>query len=60
MGTTTFSTSVESMQPMLPSHTERTIPVADGRLLLGTWQGIYLFEHRKHSQERKVVLHLSG
>jgi len=36
------------------------IPVSDGRLVLGTWQGIYLFEHRQGPQRRQVVLHLSG
>ncbi|WP_105415200.1 MULTISPECIES: secondary thiamine-phosphate synthase enzyme YjbQ [Neorhizobium] len=35
------------------------IPVRDGRLALGTWQGIYLFEHRDHPHVRQVVLHLS-
>jgi secondary thiamine-phosphate synthase enzyme len=34
------------------------IPFADGRLLLGTWQGIYLFEHRDHPHRRQIVLHL--
>ncbi len=37
-----------------------SIPVADGRPMLGTWQGIYLFEHRLRPQRRNVVLHLSG
>ena len=36
------------------------IPVGGGRLLLGTWQGFYLFEHRSGSQRRQVVLHLIG
>ncbi|MCI5073652.1 secondary thiamine-phosphate synthase enzyme YjbQ [Oricola sp.] len=36
------------------------IPVADGRLALGSWQGIYLFEHRDRPHRRQVVLHLSG
>lgn len=36
-----------------------SIPVADGRLLLGTWQGIYLFEHRARAHTREVVLHLA-
>ncbi|KAB1087369.1 YjbQ family protein [Neorhizobium galegae] len=35
------------------------IPVRDGRLMLGTWQGIYLFEHRDQPHVRQVVLHLS-
>ena len=33
-----------------------SIPFADGRLLLGTWQGIYLFEHRRAPQRRRVVV----
>ena len=37
-----------------------SIPVADGRPVLGTWQGIYLFEHRTRPHRRNVVLHLSG
>jgi secondary thiamine-phosphate synthase enzyme len=37
-----------------------TIPVMDGRLALGTWQGIYLFEHRRHPHRRSVALQLLG
>lgn len=37
-----------------------TIPVASGRPTLGTWQGIYLVEHRTRPQVRQVVLHLFG
>ena len=37
-----------------------TIPVTDGRLALGTWQGIYLCEHRNHGGPRKLVLTLWG
>jgi secondary thiamine-phosphate synthase enzyme len=37
-----------------------SIPVAGGRLALGTWQGVYLFEHRDRGQSRRVVAHLSG
>lgn len=37
-----------------------SIPVSDGGLALGTWQGIYLFEHRHRSHEREVALHLIG
>jgi len=37
-----------------------SIPVVDGQLALGTWQGIYLFEHRASPHEREVVLHLLG
>ena len=35
-----------------------SIPIDRGQLTLGTWQGIYLFEHRRHPHERNVVLHL--
>jgi secondary thiamine-phosphate synthase enzyme len=37
-----------------------TIPIADGRLLLGTWQGIYLCEHRNRASGRSLVLTLWG
>ncbi|MXU65243.1 secondary thiamine-phosphate synthase enzyme YjbQ [Oceanomicrobium pacificus] len=37
-----------------------SIPVADGAPLLGTWQGVYLFEHRDAPHRREVVLHLSA
>ncbi|MDH5445909.1 MAG: secondary thiamine-phosphate synthase enzyme YjbQ [Gammaproteobacteria bacterium] len=36
-----------------------SIPVFDGRLLLGTWQGIYLWEHRYYSGQRELVVHLT-
>jgi len=42
------------------TQTSLSIPVVDARLALGTWQGIYLFEHRVHRQARNVVLHLMG
>jgi len=37
-----------------------SIPVSAGRLALGTWQGIYLFEHRHRAHEREIALHLIG
>jgi secondary thiamine-phosphate synthase enzyme len=37
-----------------------TIPVRDGRLVLGTWQGIYLCEHRNRAGQRRLVLTLHG
>jgi secondary thiamine-phosphate synthase enzyme len=37
-----------------------SIPVIDGRPALGTWQGIYLFEHRRAPHSREVALHLLG
>jgi len=37
-----------------------TVPVASGRPVLGTWQGIYVFEHRSHPHNRRISLHLIG
>ena len=37
-----------------------SVPVMDGKLMLGTWQGIYLFEHRDQPSAREIVLHLTG
>jgi secondary thiamine-phosphate synthase enzyme len=42
------------------SQTQLTIPVAAGRMVLGNWQGIYLFEHRRTPHRREIVLHLLG
>jgi secondary thiamine-phosphate synthase enzyme len=42
------------------TQTSIGIPVADGQLMLGTWQGIYLFEHRHRPHRREIVLHLTG
>ncbi len=42
------------------TQTSLSIPVTDGRMALGTWQGIFLFEHRTSPKRRDVVLHLSG
>ena len=51
----------------MPAHiraaltlTQVSIPVEQGRMALGTWQGIYVFEHRAASHRRSVVLHLLG
>ena len=51
----------------MPAHikaaltaTSLGIPVSGGVLALGTWQGIYLFEHRRRAHRRQVVLHLSA
>ena len=51
----------------MPSHvrsaltqTSLQVPLLDGRLALGTWQGIYVFEHRTRSHTRNLVCHLSG
>ena len=42
------------------TQTSLAVPFLAGRLALGTWQGIYLFEHRRDPQRREVVLHLLG
>jgi secondary thiamine-phosphate synthase enzyme len=51
----------------MPAHiraaltdTQLSIPVLDGQPVLGTWQGIYVFEHRASAHRRKVVLHILG
>jgi len=41
------------------TQTHLSIPVSDGQLMLGTWQGIYLWEHRSRPHRREVVLHLA-
>ena len=42
------------------TQTQLTIPVSDGRLQLGVWQGIFLFEHRASPHQRSLVLTLIG
>ncbi len=42
------------------TQTSLSIPVIDGKPALGTWQGIYLFEHRARPHTREIVLHLIG
>jgi secondary thiamine-phosphate synthase enzyme len=42
------------------TQVQLSIPIVAGRLVLGTWQGIYLFEHRRRPHERKIVLHAIG
>lgn len=42
------------------TQTHLSIPVAAGRMQLGTWQGIFLFEHRRAPHRRELVLHLIG
>ena len=42
------------------TQTHLAIPLVDGVLTLGTWQGIYVYEHRTQAHERDVVLHLAG
>ena len=51
----------------MPAHlrsaltaTQLSIPVMDGKLVLGTWQGVFLFEHQRNMPEREIALHLIG
>jgi len=37
-----------------------SVPVSESQMMLGTWQGVYLFEHRTRPHSRTIVLHLSG
>jgi secondary thiamine-phosphate synthase enzyme len=61
-----FEHTVEGADDM-PAHVRTalttvnlSIPVADGRLALGTWQGVYVWEHRRAPHRRTVVVHLLG
>ncbi len=51
--------SPSHMRAMLTSTSE-TIPVDDGRLSLGTWQGVYLAEHRARGHRRRILLRVLG
>jgi len=51
----------------MPAHlktavtsSSESIPIVEGRLALGTWQGIYLFEHRRRAASRRLVVHVLG
>ncbi len=51
----------------MPAHiktaltdTSLSIPVSGGRLMLGTWQGVYVFEHRARPHRREIVVHFLG
>ncbi|MDO8539539.1 MAG: secondary thiamine-phosphate synthase enzyme YjbQ [Opitutaceae bacterium] len=61
-----FTHTLEGPDDM-PSHikmaltrTSETIPFAEGRLLLGTWQGLYLWEHRRAAHTRNVIVTVMG
>ncbi|NEP51674.1 MAG: YjbQ family protein [Moorea sp. SIO3C2] len=61
-----YSHSAEGPDDM-PAHirtaltkTSEQIPIAQGRLLLGTWQGIYIWEHRRQAHYRELVVHIAG
>lgn len=61
-----FSHTTEGPDDM-PSHirmaltrTSETIPILDGRMVLGTWQGVFLFEHRRAPHDRQIAVAISG
>lgn len=65
-GDRTFTHTAEGPDDM-PSHikavltqTSLSVPVLNGRLALGTWQGIYLWEHRTAPHHRRIVVHLTS
>jgi secondary thiamine-phosphate synthase enzyme len=58
---------VEEGPDDMPAHVraaltavQLSVPVSGGRLALGTWQGIYLYEHRRRGHSREIALHLLG
>jgi secondary thiamine-phosphate synthase enzyme len=42
------------------TQTQLAVPLIDGALALGTWQGIFVYEHRRRAHSRQVTLHLIG
>ncbi len=65
-GDAIYSHTAEGPDDM-PAHvrtaltaTSLSIPVADGEMVLGVWQGIYLYEHRQHASRRQLIVHISG
>ncbi len=45
---------------MVLTRTSETVPVVDGKMQLGTWQGIFLFEHRRAPHRRKIFVTIMG
>jgi thiamine phosphate synthase YjbQ (UPF0047 family) len=45
---------------MALTRTAEVIPFLNGQLCLGSWQGVFLWEHRNHSHERRIVLSFQG
>ena len=45
---------------MVLTRTSETVPIVDGKMQLGTWQGIFLFEHRRAAHRRKLVVTIVG
>jgi len=65
-GDSIFQHTAEGPDDM-PAHvrtaltaTSLSIPVVQGNLALGIWQGIYLYEHRQHPSTRRIIVHISG
>lgn len=65
-GDSIYSHTAEGPDDM-PAHvraaltaTSLSIPVSGGRMALGVWQGIYLYEHRLEASRRRIVVHISG
>ena len=65
-GDSLFTHTIEGDDDM-PAHirtalaqTNLSIPVKNGKMLLGQWQGVYIFEHRYNEFERKIKMHLIG
>ena len=66
MDNSLYTHTTEGMDDM-PAHIKSsltnnqiTLSIKDGKLLFGTWQGLYLFEHRLNSQNRKIIFHFIG
>ena len=45
---------------MVLTRTSEVVPIAEGRMQLGTWQGIFLFEHRRAPHRRQITLSVMG
>jgi secondary thiamine-phosphate synthase enzyme len=45
---------------MVLTRTSETVPIVDGKMRLGTWQGVFLFEHRRASHRRNVLITIMG
>ena len=66
MDNSNYNHTTEGVDDM-PAHIKSSLTnnqvalsVKNGKLLLGTWQGLYLFEHRLNSQNRKIIFHFMG
>jgi secondary thiamine-phosphate synthase enzyme len=65
-GDPTFQHTIEGPDDMsahirtILTHSDLSLPISHGRLVLGTWQGVYLWEHRTHPHNRQVMVTLIG